>query len=143
MNEIGPLMRLNQASDFALRVLMHLAVQQDPVTVDEIARQLGLVKSHTMKIVAKLVRAELLQSQRGRTGGVSLRKHPEQISVGDVVRIIEADFAIVECMRKEGSSCGFLPGCRLRPAMHQAHMAFLAVLDSHSLHSIIEPQPGR
>ena len=134
-------MRLNQASDFALRILMLLAEQKEPVTVDEIARQLQLVKSHTMKIVAKLVKAGLLQSRLVRSGGVRLGKPSDQISVGDVVRVIEADFAVVECMRKEGSSCVFLPGCKLRGVMSKANIAFLAVLDSQSIQSIVSPLP--
>ena len=139
MNDFGLSMRLNQASDFALRILMLLAQEGEAITVDEIALRLRLVKSHTMKIVAKLVRAELLKSQRGRTGGVSLGKPPEQISVGDVIRTIEADFAIVECMREEGANCLFLPSCKLQGVMHKAHNAFLEVLDNQSLKSIVSP----
>lgn len=132
-------MRLNQASDFALRIMMHLARQKTPITVDDIAQQLGLVTSHTMKIVAKLVKANLLHSRRGRSGGVSLGKPCDRISVGDVVRVIEADFAIVECMRMEGSSCVMLPSCKLRGVMYQAHLEFMAVLDDRSIKSIITP----
>ena len=139
MNDYGLTMHLNQASDFALRILMLLANKKDPMTVDEIAQQLLLVKSHTMKIVAKLVKAELLVSQRGRTGGVSLGKSPEHISVGDVVRTIETDFAIVECMRDGGSTCTYLPNCKLRGVMHDAYGAFQEVLDGQSLKSIISP----
>ena len=134
---IGNFMRLNQASDFALRILMFLADKNEPVVVDEIARQLKLVKSHTMKIVAKLVRAKILTSQRGRAGGVTLGKPAEEITVGDVVRAIEADFAIVECMRPEGAACTFLPKCRLKGVMRDAGQAFMDVLDKQSLDSLI------
>ena len=130
-------MRLNQASDFALRVLMLLANEKQPITVEEIAGRLRLVKSHVMKIVAKLVKAGILVSHRGRTGGISLGKPPSQIMVGDVVREIEADLAIVECMLDKECGCVFVPRCKLKGVMADARAAFLEVLDTRSLQSIV------
>lgn len=130
-------MRLNQASDFALRILMMLAAENQPLTVDEIAREQRLVKSHLMKIVAKLVNAGVLQSIRGRNGGVVLARSARDISVGEVVRSIEADFAIVECMREGQSDCAFMPRCRLRGTMADARDAFMKVLDEQDLASLI------
>lgn len=129
-------MRLNQASDFALRILMLLANQKDPLTVDEISTRLDIAKSHAMKIVAKLVKAEILISLRGRTGGVLIGKPVEDIIIGDVVRIVEADFAIVECMLPDHQTCLFLPSCKLKDLMHQARTAFLKVLDEQNLEMI-------
>ena len=65
-------MRLNQASDFALRILMLLADRDGPMTVDAVTDELQLVKSHVMKIVAKLAKAGVLNSTRGRAGGIGL-----------------------------------------------------------------------
>lgn len=131
-------MRLNQASDFALRILMFLGQSKEPKTVDQIAMQLKLVKSHVMKIIAKLVKAELLVSQRGRAGGITLARKPEEISVGQIVRTIEADFAIVECMLDKPSDCVFASRCKLRNVMGNARQAFLAELDRETLASILE-----
>ncbi|MEZ5812007.1 MAG: Rrf2 family transcriptional regulator [Rhizobiaceae bacterium] len=131
-------MRLNRASDYALRILMLLAAEREPVTVDAISVRLKLVKSHLMKIVAKLVKAEILKSNRGRNGGISLGRPAEQITLGEVVRTIEADFAVVECMGS-GSRCVFLPGCRLKRVMHDARSAFLAELDGRTLDAITPP----
>jgi Rrf2 family nitric oxide-sensitive transcriptional repressor len=131
--------RLNQASDFALRILMLLAKEDEPMTVEEIARRLHLVKSHVMKIIAKLVSAGLLQSIRGRSGGISLARKPEAIFVGEAVRAVENDFAVVECMKNEASSCVFAHDCKLRLVMHEARAAFLDVLDKRNLKSIAVP----
>ena len=130
-------MRLNQASDFALRILMYLAEQKEPKTVEDIAKRLLLVKSHVMKIVAKLVRAEILLSTRGRYGGVSLASKPSNITVGAVVRAIETDFAIVECMQNQQSTCVFAPNCKLRNVMSNAQTAFMKVLDEQDLQSLV------
>lgn len=131
-------MRLNQATDFALRILMLLAGKDEPATVDDIATELGLVKSHVMKIVAKLTKSEILQSTRGRAGGVALGKPTDQIQIGAVVRIMEPDFAVVECMKQGGkSNCIFLPHCKLKGAMNDARTSFLRTLDERNLQSIL------
>lgn len=132
-------MRISQASDFALRILMLLGHRGEPLTVDAISSELKLAKSHVMKIIAKLVRADILVSTRGRNGGVALNKQPVEVSVGEIVRLIENDFAIVECMQEGKSSCTFINRCRLRGVMNNATLAFLAVLDAQSLQSIIDP----
>ena len=82
-------MRLNQASDFALRVLMLLASKNEPITISDIADELGLVKTHIMKIVAKLTHAGFVDSRRGRIGGISLAKPTNEISIGKVIRTID------------------------------------------------------
>ena len=134
----GIVMRLNQASDFALRILMLLCREKTVLTVEEISQRLHLVKSHVMKIVAKLVKAGVLTARRGRSGGVSLARDGSKISVGEVVRVIEADFAIVECMLDRESSCVFASGCKLQGVMGNARKAFLEVLDQESLQSIAD-----
>lgn len=130
-------MRLNQASDFALRILMLLAGREKPQTVDAISTELKLVKSHIMKIVAKLARAGLVASTRGRLGGVSLGRPARDITVGEVVRLIEPDFTVVECMRDGASQCTFIPQCKLRGVMSRANAAFLKTLDDETLETLI------
>ncbi len=134
-------MRLNQASDFALRILMLLADKKAPMTVEVIAGNLQLVKSHVMKIVAKLARAGIVKSSRGRSGGISLARPMAYISVGEVVRVIEADFAVVECLRAGQSNCVYSSHCKLRGVMNNATRAFMQVLDQQSLQSISVPLP--
>ncbi len=130
-------MRLSQASDFALRILMLLAKQKEPMTIESMSEKLRLVKSHVMKICAKLGQAGIVKSQRGRVGGVTLLIKPSELSVGQVVRIIEPDFAIVECMQNKSSACSFLPSCKLKKTMHNASEAFLKTLDAETLDNLI------
>lgn len=135
-------MRLNQASDFALRILMLLASEQDAITIDDVAKRLQLVKSHIMKITAKLAQAGFVDTQRGRNGGILLGRAPNLISIGEVVRLVEADFAIVECMKSGASSCTFMPQCRLKNVVHNATDAFLGVLDDCTLDQLVTPNPN-
>ena len=130
-------MRLSQASDFALRILMATGQSDDPQTVDKLSKQLGLAKSHVMKIVAHLAKGGYLETTRGRGGGIRLAKAPATIRLGDVVRLIEPDLGVVACLKPEPTVCAFLPRCALKGAMAKASEAFLASLNTQTLASIL------
>lgn len=129
----GPVMRLTNFSDFALRVLMYAAAQNDRlITIEETAAVYGISRAHLMKVANQLTRAGYLKAVRGRTGGLALGKHPKDIRLGDVVRATEPDFALVECFTA-GNRCIITPCCRLRKALGEALDAFLASLDRYTL----------
>jgi len=130
-------MRLSQASDFALRILMATGQSDAPQTVDRLSTQLGLAKSHVMKIVAHLARGGYLETTRGRGGGIRLALPPEAIRLGDVVRLIEPDLGVVACLKPEPTTCAFLPRCALKGAMARASEAFLSSLNEETLASIL------
>ncbi|MEO9773928.1 Rrf2 family transcriptional regulator [Roseibium sp.] len=130
-------MRLSQASDFALRILMAAGQSDAPQTVDKLTAQLGLAKSHVMKIVALLARAGYLETTRGRGGGIRLARQPAEIRLGDVVRLIEPDLGVVACLKPAPADCVFLPRCALKGAMARAAEAFLDSLNSETLASIL------
>jgi len=131
-------MRLSQASDFALRILMATGQSDDPQTVDKLSTQLGLAKSHVMKIVAHLAKGGYLETTRGRGGGIRLAQRPEQIRLGDVVRLIEPDLGVVACLKPDTEAvCAFLPRCALKGAMARAAEAFLDSLNTQTLATIL------
>lgn len=130
-------MRLSQASDFALRILIHLGHTGTPQTVEGLSRTLGLSKSHVMKIVAQLGRAGIIATTRGRGGGLTLRKTPEQVRLGAVVREMEPDLGVVACLQRGPCECVFLPKCALKQAMAQATEAFIDSLEQQTLADMI------
>lgn len=130
-------MRLSQASDFALRILMAISQSNAPQTVEKLATQLGLAKSHVMKIVAQLAKAGYLETTRGRGGGIRIAQDPDAIRIGDVVRLIEPDMGVVACLKDEPTTCPFLPRCALKGAMAQAAEAFIDNLNKQTLDSIL------
>ncbi|NBN64493.1 Rrf2 family transcriptional regulator [Microvirga tunisiensis] len=137
-------MRLSQASDFALRILVHLGQTRTPQTVEGLSVTLGLSKSHVMKIVAHLGRAGILATSRGRGGGLTLRKDPAEIRLGAVVREMEPDLGVVACLQDGPADCVFLPRCALKSAMARATNAFIDSLDSNTLADVLPgTQPAR
>jgi Rrf2 family nitric oxide-sensitive transcriptional repressor len=136
-------MRLTQWTDFSLRVLMYCAAceQRDlPVTITEIADSHGISRSHLTKVVHQLGAHGLLETTRGRGGGMRLCRPAAQINVGAVVRQTETDFTMVECFDAQSNQCGLSRQCRLKGVLHQATESFLAVLDSVTLADLIAPR---
>ncbi|MEP1931833.1 MAG: Rrf2 family transcriptional regulator [Roseibium sp.] len=130
-------MRLSLASDFALRILMATGQSDAPQTVDKLSSQLGLAKSHVMKIVAQLAKGGYLATTRGRGGGIRIARSLDDIRLGDVVRLIEPDLGVVGCLKPEPTVCTFLPRCALKGAMANAAEAFLDSLNTQTLATIL------
>ncbi|GAB3416959.1 Rrf2 family transcriptional regulator [Massilia agilis] len=131
-------MRLTDYTDYALRVLMYVGAQKDRlVTIQEIAINHGISKNHLTKVVHRLGLAGLVETVRGRTGGVRLARDPETITIGSVVRLTEPDFTIVECFDEEKNTCALAPICVLKHALGRATSAYLQELDRISLASVL------
>ncbi len=113
------------------------------VTIDEIAASYRISGAHLMKVVNALTRAGFLTAVRGRSGGLKLAKPAEEISLGEVVRTTEPDFALVECFAT-GNQCVITRCCRLAAVIDEALDAFLGVLDQHTLASVtLKPRDFR
>ena len=132
-------MRLNLQSDYALRLLMHLAVNQGALCrIADIADRFKLPKNHLTKIAMSLGREGYVETVRGRSGGLRLAKPAAEITVGAVLRRTEGDFALVECFQSKPEGCLISPACRLKGALGEAMAAFFAVLDQVTLAGLTE-----
>ena len=135
-------MRLTQWTDYSLRMLMYCAIHQErqrPPTVGEIAEVHGISRSHLTKIAMTLAAAGLLETTRGRGGGLRLLKPADQIGVGEVVRMTETDFDQVECFDADSNSCRIVSNCRLKNVLVDAVTAYLGVLDRYTVADLIRP----
>jgi len=135
-------MRLAEYTDYTLRVLMYCAVHpQRRVTIAELAEHHGVSKNHLMKIVNDLARQGVLETTRGRGGGLRLLKPPAEIRVGDVVRSSETDFRLVECFDGRTNACSLTSSCRLKGVFRAALQAYFRELDGATLADIAGPAP--
>ncbi len=135
-------MRLTDYTDYSLRVLMYCAAHRDRlVTIAELAERHAVSKNHLMKVVNDLGRNGLLETTRGRGGGVRLLGDPAKIRVGDIVRQAEADFRLVECFDPVTNTCTLTPRCRLKHVMAAALKAFFQELDKATLADIATLAP--
>jgi Rrf2 family nitric oxide-sensitive transcriptional repressor len=134
-------MRLTAYSDYALRVLMYLAVKQDGLaTIAEIAKSYDISENHLMKVAHQLGVAGYVETVRGRGGGLRLAKPIEAIGLADVVRYTEPDLAIVSCFKPVDAPCTIRPCCVLRRALEKARDAFMAVLEDYTLGDLVKPR---
>jgi len=127
-------MRLTLFTDYGLRALMRLAAEPErSFTTDEIASAFAISRNHLVKIVRELAAAGYVHTQRGAAGGFTLACDPKTVTIGDVVRRLEAKEALVECFRPDGGSCVLTPDCRLKGRLWAAQQAFLRELDQTTL----------
>jgi Rrf2 family nitric oxide-sensitive transcriptional repressor len=133
-------MRLTAYTDYSLRVLMYLGLRGERlVTISELSEAYGLSANHLMKIIHNLGKLGYIETVRGRGGGMKLAGAPEEINLGQVVRQMEPDFAIVECFDpSRRQDCVIAPVCRLQLVLEKAVQAFLDVLDNHTLADLLQ-----
>jgi Rrf2 family nitric oxide-sensitive transcriptional repressor len=134
-------MRLTSFSDYALRMLMYTAAADGRlITIEEVARTFNVSKTHLNKVANTLTRSGYLKAIRGRSGGLILGRRPEMIRIGDIVRLTEPDFALVECFAS-GSQCVLTRSCKLSGMFGEAMASFQNTLDRYTLADVaMSPQ---
>lgn len=131
-------MRLTTFSDYTLRVLMFLALSRERLaTIPEIAAAYEISENHLMKVVHQLARAGVIESVRGKGGGIRLARPPEEIRLGQIVRASEGNAPIVECLSDEPASCRIAPACRLAAVLSRAFETLYATLDEYTLADLV------
>ncbi|MFI4940883.1 MAG: RrF2 family transcriptional regulator [Burkholderiales bacterium] len=137
-------MRLTIYTDYTLRTLMHLGLNQDRlVTINDIAETHGISKNHLMKVVHQLGLSGMVETVRGRNGGLKLNKDPADINIGEIVRHSENDFYMAECFDRANNACVYAPACILKGVLGSATAAYLAVLDGVTLNDLITKDAPR
>lgn len=135
-------MRLTQYTDYSLRVLIYLGLQPDRrCTIREISEAYSISRNHLMKVVQQLAAEGFVESSRGVGGGLRLACAPDRLVVGKVVKAMEPDLGLVECMRPD-NHCVITEACRLAGILGEARQAFVAVLDRYTLADMIDTGRG-
>ncbi len=124
-------MKLSTRSRYGARILMELSrhLNEGPIQVNEIAKTQNIPEKYLEQLIRPLKEAGLVNSIRGPKGGHMLSKPPEQISLGDVVRIFECHPELVECVFSP-EKCDRSEACRIRPAWEKATKALYESLDT-------------
>ncbi len=118
---------------------MHLAMSEHhTLTTRQIAGMHDAKYNHLAKVTQWLVKEGYVDAMRGRSGGLRLARTPEQINVGEVLRALESQSDLVECMRADGGNCVLAPNCGLQTALSKARDAFFSSLCETSLGDLTE-----
>ncbi len=127
-------MELTKYTDYSLRILIYLALHTDHlVTIDEISKAYDISRHHVAKAVFNLAQLGVILTTRGRNGGMRLALPPEEINIGQLVRMTEPHMNLLECFDRSINTCPLIDACRLKSLIKQAKRAFLDVLDGHTL----------
>lgn len=133
-------MRLTKQTNYAVRMLMYCAANAEGLSrVPDIAKAYSVSQLFLFKILQPLVEAGLMQTVRGRNGGVRLAKPAQMITVADVVRVTEENFAMAECFESGAIECPLVNACGLNVTLKKALEAFFAVLSATTIADLQRP----
>lgn len=131
-------MRLTQQTSYSVQTLMYCAVNETgPSRIRDIARAYRISELHLFKIMRVLVENRLVDTLRGRNGGIRLARPADQITLGEVVRAAEGSLQLNECLSHEGHECPIGASCGFGPALHDALVAFFEVLDRYTIADVV------
>ena len=131
-------MQLTLYTDYSFRVLLYLGVNRDRLcTIAEISERSAATQNHLVKVVHNLGREGYIQTMRGRTGGIRLKKEPEEITLTEIIRCTEVNMDIAECLR-ENNTCHISEVCSIKNIFEQAQNEFIRTLDQYTLANLLE-----
>ena len=127
-------MRLSVFTDYSLRVLIQAALRHpNKLTIDEVAKAYGISRNHLIKVINELGRAGFLVTQRGRSGGFTLARPADRITIAEVVKFGEDGQPLVECFDAERNKCVITPACKMKGMIAEAKRAFFDVLARYTV----------
>ncbi|PTW51494.1 MULTISPECIES: RrF2 family transcriptional regulator [Rhodovulum] len=131
-------MRLTTRTNIAMRALMYCAVNGGrTVRKSDIASACNTSENHMAQVINTLAHHGLVKTTRGRNGGLTLKRTPEDITVGEVFRHLESGVPFAECFDPVTNTCPISCCCLLKGALQRALAEFYATLDGVTLADLV------
>lgn len=134
-------MKLSTRARYGLRALIDVGLysETESVSIQSIANRQNISVSYLEQLMAKLKRAGLVESARGACGGYRLARPVEEISVGDVLRVLEGSLEAVECSgNEENTSCQSADLCVAKYVWKRINDSITEAVDTLMLGELIE-----
>lgn len=134
------MMQVSQKTQYALRAMFELARRHGsgPTRISDIAEAQAIPARFLEGILNQLRQAGLLRSIRGSRGGYELAVEPAQVTVGDMMRIVEGPITPTECLDEGDTSCPLHGSCVFMPMWRRAADALAAVYDGTTFADLLE-----
>ncbi|TAH27359.1 MAG: Rrf2 family transcriptional regulator [Cytophagales bacterium] len=133
---------LTKKSKYALKALLYMAKSNNIVKINELSKEEKIPQKFLESILLELKKHGLLNSTRGKNGGYSLRSAPEDITFGQVIRILDGPLAPVPCVSqlyyKRCEECIDEATCHIRMLMKQVRDETSKILDGTSLSDVLK-----
>ena len=132
-------MKLSTRSRYGARILVDLARHHDqnPVQIGEISKRQDISVKYLEQLIRPLKQAKLVTSVRGPKGGHLLARKPEEITLGQIVRLFEGQSELVECISKP-EKCSMSDDCQVRLAWKEATRVLYEKLDNTTIADLME-----
>lgn len=130
-------MRLTTKSRYGAKMLLDIALHSDegPVRIRDISERQGISVKYLEKLIRKLKEARYIKSKRGPKGGHVITRPLEDISVGDLVRVLEGDAQLEECSGPDAARVE--DACLTHRVWVEANKAMFAKLDSITFSELV------
>jgi Rrf2 family protein len=136
-------MRLTRQSNYAVRILMYCAANKGQLSrIADIAKAYTVSELFLFKILQPLTKAGLVETVRGRNGGIRLARKPSEISLLDVIKVTEENFSMAECFDNDVAECPLVDSCSFNAALRKALGAFFEVLAGYSIEDLVRSRPS-
>ena len=133
------MLRISKMSDYAIMVMVELsAAEGEVLNAHALAERSRLELPTVSKVLKLLVKAGLVESFRGATGGYSLQRDAENVSVAEIISAIEGPIAMTECSVEEGL-CSQEDVCGLRGNWQRISEAVAEAIDAVTLAEMARP----
>ncbi|MFH0839405.1 MAG: Rrf2 family transcriptional regulator [Candidatus Omnitrophota bacterium] len=125
-------MKITYKGDYSLKAILYLAANysKDTVTIHEIAEHIDAPVKFLEQVLLDLKRGGFVASKRGKIGGYHLSGPPAEITVGDVIRFVDAPIEPISCVRDGYSKCGDVYKCALRKIWQDVTKATSDIIDN-------------
>ncbi len=137
---------ITQKMKYALKALLVLGDESrkpEPValTIEEIARRSGTPKRFLEHILLEVRNAGVIASTRGRSGGYSLIKKPVEVSISELLRLIDGPIAPLPCLSRRAyqrcEDCTDEASCRIRKVFAEVFWSYLLIIESLTLEDML------
>ena len=107
-------MKVSTRGRYALRLMLDLALNNtgEPVRLKDVAKRQEISEKYLEQIISILNKAGFVKSVRGPAGGYSLKRKPEEYTVGMILRLTEGSLAPVSCLTPNTTPCSRMANCR-------------------------------
>lgn len=108
-------MMVSTRGRYALTVLLDLATHSEDgyVPMKDVASRRGISLKYIEQILPVLTKNGLLEGIRGKGGGYKLKRAPEEVTVGEILRLTEGDLAPVACVSQKNEPCRDTDSCKM------------------------------
>jgi Rrf2 family protein len=137
---------ITQKMKYALKALLTLADESrksepEALTIEEIAKRSGAPKRFLEHILLEIRNAGIIASTRGRAGGYQLIKAPEQVSISELLRMIDGPIAPLACLSRRAyqrcEDCQDEATCRIRKVFAEVFWSYLVLIESLTLADVL------